>query len=393
MASDNLLIRKELLDDIRSSLQRFSVVALLGPRQAGKTTLARQIGAEHSSPEVRRLNYLDLEDPTTLVRLDDPKLALEPLRGLVIIDEIQRMPELFPLLRVLADRDERPATFLILGSASRELIRQSSESLAGRIAYIDVMPFGMTETGMEARDTLWLRGGYPPAFLADSDAASDAWRAQYVRTFLEHDLRDLGIDVPAVAMRRLWMMLCHFHGQVLNTAEIARSLDIAQTTAKRYIDILCGAFMVRRLHPWFVNVGKRQIKSTKIYFRDSGILHHLLGIATRADLLVHPALGRSWEGLVLEQWLRHRRVRPEDAYFWGVHGQGQIDLLIFKDGRSEAYEIKHTLSPKITRSIELALNTLPIERVTILYPGDVSFALAPKVRVLSLGEAFTRADA
>lgn len=383
-----MLKRLDLETDCRAALSHFPVVALLGPRQSGKTTLARRIAQDTVAAGHSRLNYLDLEDPAVLNRLQDPLLALEPLRGLVIIDEIQRQPELFPLLRVLADREGQPATFLILGSASRELLRQSSESLAGRIKYIDVMPFGLDEVGLDAFRSLWLRGGYPRSFLAVDERVSDDWRAQYVRMFLEYDLGAMGLNAPPATMRRLWMMLCHFHGQILNTAEIAQSLDISATTAKRYIDVLCSTFMLRRLHPWYENIGKRQVKSAKIYFRDSGIFHYLLGIKSESDLLTNPALGRSWEGFVLEQLLRHQRVRAEDSFFWGVHGQGELDLLVIQGGARAAYEVKYTMTPKVTPAMVMALEFLKLDRLHIVYPGDVTFELHPKITALGLRDAF-----
>ena len=297
------------------------------------------------------------------------------------------MPHLFPMLRVLADRNPRPATFLILGSASPELIQQSSESLAGRIKYIDIMPFGLNEVGVDSLRKLWLRGGYAPSFLAADDKVSDDWRAQYVRTFLEQDLPSLGISVSPTMMRRLWMMICHFHGQILNTSDIAQSLDISDTTAKRYIDILCSTFVLRRLHPWFENIGKRQVKSSKIYFRDSGLFHHLIGVRSETDLMVNPALGRSWEGFILEQLVRHQRVRQEDVFFWAVHNQGELDLLIGHGALRRGFEIKYTMTPKITPSIHLALNSLKLDRIDIVYPGEFSFPLSAQVGVLSVSDA------
>jgi len=382
-----MIQRTEITDIIESSIERFPVVALLGPRQSGKTTLARKIFAQLSDEEITELNYLDLEDPTTLNRLSDPKLALEPLRGLVVIDEVQRLPDISPLLRVLADRPHRPATFLILGSASRELLRQTSESLAGRIKYVDVMPISVSELGIADMDKHWLRGGYAPSLLSDSDSHSDDWRAQYIRTFLEQDLRVMGVDVPPIKMRRLWMMLCHFHGQILNTSEIAQSLDISDSTAKKYIDILCHTFMLRRLHPWFENIGKRQVKSPKIYFRDSGLLHHLLGIKTREQLLTNPVLGRSWEGYVLEQFVRKRGAVNEDCHFWAVHSQGELDLLIGHGSNREAFEIKYSMSPTVTPSMNLAIEMLKLKKLTIIYPGKVDFALSPQIKVVAAANA------
>ena len=383
MKFHNILKRKDLLDSIGKSLELFPVVALLGPRQSGKTTLAREIASEHIPPEVWASHFLDLEDPNVVSRLDEPKLTLEPLRGLVVIDEIQRRPDLFPFLRVLADRPSRPASFLILGSASRELIQQSSESLAGRIKYIDVMPFDLREVGLDAMSPLWLRGGYPPAFLADSESQSDDWRAQYVRTFLEQDMRMMGLDASSVIMRRLWMMLCHFHGQILNMAEIAQSLDISATTTKRYIDILEQTFMIRRLHPWFENVGKRQVKSPKVYFRDTGLLHALLGLRTERQILAYPRFGFSWEGFVIEQIIR-RLDADRDAYFYKTHGGTELDLLILRGGRRYGFEIKYADAPKSTKSIAIAKRDLGLKHVWVVYPGKESYPLGRDVDCVGL---------
>ena len=296
--------RKRLTNLIRRHFASAKVVALLGPRQSGKTTLARQIAASGLLPFNPELNYFDLEDPAHLERLATPKLALQDLAGLVVIDEIQLRPELFPVLRVLADRAPNPAQFLILGSASRDLIRQGSETLAGRISFVEITPFGLSETGPEAVDTLWLRGGFPPSFLATDDEASWQWREAYLRTFLERDIPALGIRIPALTLRRFWTMLAHYHGQQFNASELGKSLATTDTTVSRYLDILTGTFMVRRLNPWFENIKKRQIKTPKIYFRDSGILHRLLGLVSRGQLVTHPKLGASWEGFALEEVIR-----------------------------------------------------------------------------------------
>src|SRR5450759_982492 len=282
------MIRQHLTDAVVSAIGRAPVVALLGPRQSGKTTIARAVVRSGVYACDERLNYFDLEDPAHVDRLANPRLALESLSGLIVIDEVQHRPDLFPMLRVLADRDQTDARFLILGSASRDLIRQGSESLAGRILFIDVLPFGLAETGVASLDALWIRGGFPPSFLAEDDDGSWQWRDHYVRTFLERDIPALGIRIPPVALRRFWMMLAHYHGQVFNASEIARSLGVADTTASRYLDVLAGTYMVRRLPPWFENIGKRQVKTPKIYFRDTGIYHRLMNIPARATLVNHP---------------------------------------------------------------------------------------------------------
>ncbi|MFG0318248.1 MAG: ATP-binding protein, partial [Planctomycetota bacterium JB042] len=298
-----------MLARIAAGFEVHPIVVLLGPRQAGKTTLAREfvIGTDARLTE---RNYFDLEDPTDLGRLESPKLALAPLSGTVVIDEVQRAPELFPLLRTLVDRPDNAARFLILGSASRDLIRQSSETLAGRVSFLEVHPFSGTEVDASDLERLWVRGGFPRAYLADSDDACSRWREAYVRTYLERDVPALGIDVPANTLRRLWLMLAHHHGQVLNLSELGRSIGVSHQTIDRYVDILAGTFMVRRLAPWFENIGKRQVKRPKVYFRDSGIFHQFLGVETRDQLDVHPRLGASWEGFALEEVIRSRAAAP-----------------------------------------------------------------------------------
>jgi predicted AAA+ superfamily ATPase len=376
--------RKMFIETINQQFAVAKVVALLGPRQSGKTTLARQIAASGILPFNPDLNYFDLEDPAQLERLASPKLALENLSGLVVIDEIQLRPELFPILRVLVDRTPNPARFLILGSASRDLIRQGSETLAGRIGFVEVTPFSVAETGSEATDTLWLRGGFPLSFLAPSDEASWQWRESYVRTFLERDIPALGIQIPAATLRRFWMMLAHYHGQQFNASELGKSLATADTTVSRYLDILTGTFMVRRLNPWFENIKKRQIKTPKIYFRDSGILHRLLGIPNLGQMVTHPKLGASWEGFALEEVIRITRAEEEDVYFWGVHNQAELDLLVLHDGKKYGFEIKYTDAPRVTASQRAALEHLQLEKLTIVCPGNASYPLAEKIEVTGL---------
>ena len=376
--------RKGFIQSILRQFQVAKVVALLGPRQSGKTTLARQFA---SSPGVSfngALNYFDLEDPAHLERLATPKLALEKLSGLVVIDEIQHRPDLFPLLRILADREKETARFLILGSASRDLIRQGAETLAGRIAFVEVTPFSLIETGLETTDALWLRGGFPLAFLAASDEASWLWREAYVKTFLERDIPALGIQIPAATLRRFWMMLAHYHGQQFNASELGKSLGVADTTVSRYLDILTGTFMVRRLTPWFENIKKRQIKTPKIYFRDSGVLHRLLGIPGMEQMVTHPKLGASWEGFALEQVIRASSVAEEETYYWGVHNQAELDLLLFRNGKRLGFEVKYTDAPKVTSSQRTALGTLRLDSLTLVCPGNASYPLDDNIHVRGL---------
>jgi uncharacterized protein len=370
------------MDKVSAELRVSKVVALLGPRQAGKTTLARRFSGISGLPFDAGLNYFDLEDPAHLERLRNPKLALEPLRGLVVIDEIQLRPELFPVLRVLVDREGADARFLILGSASRDLIRQGAETLAGRIGFVEVTPFGLAETSDWER--LWMRGGYPSSFLAESGEDSWRWRGNYIRTFLERDIPALGIQVPAASLRRFWAMLAHYHGQTFNASEMGKSLGVADTTVRRYLDILTGTFMVRRLAPWFENLGKRQVKTPKLYFRDTGILHHLLGIPDMAAMVVHPKLGASWEGFALEQTIRLSGAGEEEVYFWGVHSQGELDLLLVKDGKRRGFQVKYTDRPGVTASQKLALDCLGLDRLDIICPGAGSYPLAEKIHVTGL---------
>lgn len=371
-----MIKRPQLLETIRRSLRRSRVVALVGPRQCGKTTLAREIVTPSSA------NYFDLEDPVSLARLAEPMTALVGLRGVVVIDEVQRRPELFPVLRVLADRRPLPARFLILGSASPELMRQSSESLAGRIEVIPLSGFSMAEVGAPALNRHWLRGTFPRAFLARSNAESVSWRRQFIHTFLERDLPQLGIGVPAAALLRFWTMLAHYHGNVWNAAEPARSLGVSEPTMRRYLDLLTGLFMVRQLQPWHENLKKRQVKAPKIYLRDSGLLHQLLGITTDRDFLVHPKYGASWEGYALEETLKV--VQPNEAYFWATHQGAELDLLLIKDGRRLGVEIKRMDAPVLTPSMRIALDDLKLEQLVVLYPGKTHYTLAERVKVVPL---------
>jgi len=368
--------RPQLLADIRAALKRSRVVALIGPRQSGKTTIARQIVPPESPC------YFDLEDPTSLARLTEPMTALSPLRGMVVIDEVQRRPNLFPILRVLADRRPLRARFLILGSASPGLLRQSSESLAGRIETITMMGFGLSELGKEAATRHWRRGGFPLSYLARSEAESLRWRSQFTRTFLERDLPQLGIGVPATTMLRFWTMLAHYQGGIWNAAEPARSLGLSQPTVRRYLDLLTDLFIVRQLAPWHENLKKRQVKSPKVYIRDSGLLHQLLGIATDKDLSSHPKSGSSWEGYAIEEVLRV--ARPSEAHFWATHTGAELDLLLTLQGRRIGVEVKRQDAPRLTPSMRIALDDLRLDQLTVLYPGSTVYDLADRVRVAPL---------
>jgi hypothetical protein len=370
--------RKRWLAEIRAALKRSRVVALVGPRQSGKTTLARALVPQQSPA------YFDLENPNSLARLDDPMTALAGLRGTVVIDEVQRRPELFPILRVLADRTPLPARFLILGSASPQLLRQSSETLAGRIEALTLTGLTLEELGASAQGRHWRRGGFPPAYVARSEEASFVWREQFVHSFLERELPQLGIAIPAVTLHRFWTMLAHYHGGIWNAAEAARSLSVSEPTARRYLDLLCDLFLVRQLQPWHENLKKRQVKAPKVYLRDSGLLHVLLGLATEREILSHPKLGASWEGYAIEETLK--AVRPADAYFWATHTGAELDLLFMKGGRRYGVEVKYQDAPRLTPSMRTALADLKLQHLTVLYPGDVRYELESRVSVVPLGE-------
>ncbi|MDP2752357.1 MAG: ATP-binding protein [Rhodocyclaceae bacterium] len=372
--------RPEHLRQIEQQFAIHPVLALLGPRQCGKTTLARMVEERFDGPVTR----FDLEDPIDLTLLTSPRLALQDLRGLVVIDEIQRSPELFPVLRVLVDRPDNPARFLILGSASRDLIRQSSETLAGRIGYIELTPFSLSETGIESQQRLWLRGGFPRSFLANNDTGSTQWRKDYVATFLERDLPSLGITIPPQSLRRFWMMLAHYHGQIVNFSELGRSFGVADTTVRRYLDILEATFMVRLLMPWYENVSKRQVKAPKLYLRDSGLFHTLMGIPDSTTLARHPKLGASWEGFAIEEIIRRHRATSSEVYFWAAHGGGEVDLFLLTDQGRIGYEIKYTDQPRATRSMYTAMEVLNLTKLSIIYPGDREFPLTENIRAVGL---------
>ncbi|MBI4673153.1 MAG: ATP-binding protein [Chloroflexi bacterium] len=379
-----MIKRPAIASAIQTGLERSRVVALIGPRQCGKTTLAREFVPPDS------LNYFDLEDPIGLARLDEPMTVLRDLRGLIVIDEIQRKPDLFPILRVLCDRAPLPARFLILGSASPELVRRSSESLAGRLETISMGGFALAEVGASAQQSHWLRGGFPLSFLAASDQDSSAWRKNFIQTFLERDLPQFGVRIPAATILRFWTMLAHYHGQIWNATEPARSLGISEPTARRYLDLLEGVFMVRQLQPWYANLKKRQVKSPKIYFRDSGLLHHLLGIHSALELQTHPKLGASWEGYVIEEIFK--AVAPDEAYFWATHNGAELDLLIVKQGHKFGVECKRVDAPRLTPSMRIALEDLGLEHIAVIYPGDRRYPLAERVTAVPL-DALASPDA
>ena len=380
LCSVPVIPRREHLRVILERLGTFPVVAILGPRQIGKTTLAHQVARAGSGPTYR----LDLENPVDLNRLlDDPGLVLNEMHGLVIIDEVQRRPDLFPILRVLADRRPLPARFLVLGSASPDLIRQSSESLAGRIAYHDLGGLGLHEVGFHRLNRRWLRGGFPPAWLARSNATATVWLDGFVRTFLERDLPELGIRVPGTAMRRFWTMLAHWHGQFWNASEFARSFGVADTTVRRYLDILTGALVVRQLQPWHANVAKRQVKAPKIYLRDTGVLHSLLGIGDMRSLESHPKCGASWEGLMLESIIDRLGLPDDRAHFWAAHAGGELDLVVAHGTKRVGVEVKRTTVPKVTRSMHGVIADLDLAEIIVVHAGPESYRLARGIRAVA----------
>ncbi len=372
-------IRAALLSTILQTLERSRVVALLGPRQCGKTTLARQIVAPDT------INYFDLEDPRHLARLTHPMQALETLRGIVVIDEVQRRPELFPVLRVLADRSPLPARFLVLGSSSPALLQQTSESLAGRIERITMSGFSLPEVGIENSQRHWLRGGFPLSYLANDDAASSAWRREFIQTFLERDIPQFGFSIPATTLLRFWTMLAHYHGQTWNAAQVAQSIGVSQPSVRRYLDLLSDLYMVRQLPAWHANIKKRQVRAPKIYFYDTGLLHQLLGIRTETDLVTHPKSGASWEGYVIEAVLKS--AVPDEAYFWSTHQGAEIDLVFLKDGAMYGVECKRIDAPTMTPSMRTALTDLGLKRIAVVYPGQQRYVIAPQVDAVPLVEA------
>ncbi len=373
-----MIPRPRVLERIDETYRIHPVAALLGPRQCGKTTIARMIAGQRPSV------YFDLENPVDVRRLSAPMRALEKLSGLVIIDEVQRKPELFELLRVLVDRPENPACFLLLGSASPYLVKGVSESLAGRIGFTDLSGFDLAEVGAGQYDRLWLRGGFPKAYLADDDPAAMLWRDDFIRTFLERDIPQLGITIPAETLRRFWTMVAHYHGQIWNAATFARSLGTAENTARRYLDILAGAYMIRVLPPWFENIRKRQVKAPKVYIRDSGILHALLQLQALTDLQGHPKLGSSWEGFAVEQIICALETR--DTYFWATHAGAELDLLVMAQGKRFGFELKYADAPDRRRSMLIALEDLHLDHLWVVYPGDQAYDLDDRISVIPVAD-------
>ncbi len=369
-----MIPRTSILATLKNALARSRIVVLAGPRQCGKTTLARELLDEES------VNYFDLEDPSSLARLDEPLTALGPLKGLVVIDEVQRRPDLFPVLRVLADRRDTPARFLILGSASGDLLRQTSESLAGKMERVTIGGFSLGEVGIQEEDRLWLRGGFPLSYLAQSNIDSLAWRKSFIQTLLERDFPQWGVRVPAITLQRFWAMTAHYNGLIWNSAEPARALDVSEPTVRRHLDLLTDALMIRQLPPYHVNLKKRQVKSPKIYIRDTGLLHQLLGIDSMKVLLTHPKLGASWEGFVIEQVLQ---IEPHDeAFFWATHQGAEIDLILRRGNELFGVECKRTDTPRLTPSIRNAIEDLGLKHVLILYPGIRRFPLSDQVEAV-----------
>ncbi len=374
-----MIDRPREIKTLKRLIASHPVVGIIGARQVGKTTLARSFVAQWPGPT----HYFDLENTEDEARLSDPMLALKGLKGLIVIDEIQRLPGLFQVLRVLADRVRPAARFLVLGSASPELLRQGSETLAGRIIYHELRSLSLDEVGMINHARLWLRGGFPRAYLARTATTSDEWRRGFIRTFLERDLPQLGIAIQSSTLRRFWTMLAHYHGQIWNSSEFARSFGVADTTVRNYLDLLTSALVVTQLQPWHENISKRQIKSPKIYLADSGILHTLLNITYLQDLEMHPKLGASWEGFVISQVIRQLGARPDECYFWGTYAGSELDLFVAKGQLRLGFEIKRTSSPRLTPSMRTAMKDLKLKSLDVIHAGENTFGLAEKIRAVA----------
>ena len=374
-----MIDRKEEVEAIQRLLRRHPVVGIIGARQVGKTTLARLLIEKTKDPS----SYFDLENPEDLARIADPMLALKGLEGLVVIDEIQRQPNLFPVLRVLVDRPKSATRFLVLGSASPDLLRQSAETLAGRIFYHELGGFSIGEVGIENYMQRWLRGGFPRAYLARTQAESDEWRHGFVRTFLERDLPQLGITIRSTTLRRFWTMLANYHGQIWNASEFGRSFGVADTTIRNYLDLMTSALVIRQLSPWHENISKRQIKAPKIYIADSGLLHTLLGLRTLHDLEGHPKVGASWEGFVLEQVIHHLAARVDECFFWATHAGAELDLLVVRGQRRMGFEVKRTTSPQITPSMRHAMSDLHLGSLDVIHSGETTFPMDKKIRAVA----------
>lgn len=372
--------RPFLLNEIQLNFKAHKICGLLGPRQAGKTTLAKMYAEANFANDVF---FFDLENPADLTRLENPMLAFSQVtQKLIVIDEVQMRPNLFPILRVIVDDPKNTHIFLILGSASRELIHQSSESLAGRIGYINVMPFSIEETNESKK--LWLRGGFPRSYLADDNIESVNWRQNYIKTFLEQDIPNLGFQIPAQQLRRFWLMLAHYHGQILNASELGRSMGVTNHTVKNYLDILTGTFMVRVLEPWFENIQKRQVKSPKIYFRDSGIFHTLLNINSDDELYNNPKAGASWEGFALEETIRYSHGSDSECFFWSTQSNAELDLFIIRQGKRIGFEFKYTDNPRTTKSMHIAIEDLKLDHLYIIIPRNSFYLIEDKIAVCGL---------
>lgn len=371
-----MIQRPNYLNRLHSAVGRSPVTALLGPRQCGKTTLARQFAVDQHA------TFFDMESVPDQRRLQNPEMVLGGLTGLVVLDEIQERPELFQVLRVLVDRPENQARFLILGSAAPTIIKSASETLAGRLEFIEPYGFDLSETRTDAWESLWMRGSFPRSFLANSDADSQAWREGFIRTFLERDIPQLGINIPALAMRRFWTMLAHYHAQTWNASEIGRSLGLSDKTVRSYLDILTGTFMIRQLQPWFENLGKRQVKSPKVYFRDTGLLHSLLDVPDKHSLLGHPKVGASWEGFAMEQAIQI--LRPTEAYFWGTHAGAELDLIFLSKGKRFGMEFKFSEAPRLTPSMRTAFPELQLKHLWVVYPGNETYPVEKNITALPL---------
>jgi len=367
------------MDTLHGLLKRHPVVGIIGARQVGKTTLARSFMEEAH----QKSSYFDLESPEDTARLADPMLVLKNLKGLVVIDEVQRLPDVFQVLRVLVDRPRSPLRFLVLGSASPDLLRQSSETLAGRIIYHQLNGFAFDEIGVERHKRLWLRGGFPRAYLARTNSQSHEWLRGFIRTFLERDLPQLGITIRSTTLQRFWTMLAHYHGQVWNSSEFGRSFGVADTTVRNYLDLLTSALVIRQLQPWHENISKRQVKAPKIYITDSGVLHALLNLRSIIDLESHPKVGASWEGFLLQQVIRRLQALPEECYFWATHGGAELDLFVLRGRRRYGFEFKRTTSPRVTPSMRSALSDLKLKRLDVIHAGENSFPLGEKIRAVS----------
>lgn len=379
------MLRRDYLDEISLQFRVHKVCGILGPRQVGKTTLAKAYVEKY---KMENAKFFDLENPLDLEKLDNPMTTLSDVpQELIVIDEIQKRPELFPILRVIVDDVNNKHKFLILGSASRDLIRQSSETLAGRIGYIELPPFSLDE--VKNSKLLWLRGGFPRSYLAENNQESNEWRTNYIKNFLERDIPELGFNIPPKQMRRFWMMLAHYHGQIFNASELARSFEVSAHTVRKYLDVLAGTFMVRVLSPWFENLSKRQVKAPKIYFRDSGIFNTLIGINDGQQLYNSSKLGAFWEGFALEEIICALNVDSEDCYFWATHADAELDLMIFKNGKRLGFEFKYMDAPKLTKSMHIAIEDLKLDHLFIIYPGDQIFQRDEKISVFGLESIVT----